>query len=101
MNKNEVRMEYITRETILKLLSDDEIARVSTAETATHLVEGDEYVDLEAPDQGVRTALGGSNARLGRVLPRKAILEKTWREILALLSADRAEAGRSPTSSAG
>jgi hypothetical protein len=34
----------------LKLLSDDDIARVSTAETAASLAEGDEYVDLDAPD---------------------------------------------------
>ncbi|MGE5783205.1 MAG: hypothetical protein ACM3ZE_01385 [Myxococcales bacterium] len=100
MKKNEARTEYITRDTILKLLSDDEIARVSTAETAAHLVDGDEYVDLEVPDQGVRTALGSSSVPMGRVLLKKAVLEKTWREVLALLSAHRAEGGRPPTNSA-
>lgn len=44
----DTRSEYITRESILKLLSDEEIARISTAETAKALAVGAEYVDLEA-----------------------------------------------------
>ncbi|MEN9577477.1 MAG: hypothetical protein RJA70_486 [Pseudomonadota bacterium] len=100
MKKNEPRTVYVTRDAILKLLSDDEIARVSTAETAARLMDGDEYVDLEVPDQGVRTALGSSSIPMGRVLPKKAVLEKTWREIVALLSAYRAEAGGPPTKGA-
>jgi hypothetical protein len=53
---NDIRKEYVTRDTILRLLSDDEIARVSTAETAAGLADGDEYVDLDAPDRGVQRA---------------------------------------------
>jgi hypothetical protein len=89
---NTDRAEYITRDTILRLLSDEEIARVSTAETAVHLADGEEYVDLEAPDQGVRRAHGMTTAPMGKVLPRKAVLERTWDEIVGLLMAHRAEA---------
>ena len=90
--KAEKRTEYITRDTILKLLSDEEIARVSTAETARQLADGDEYVDLRTPDQGVRRALGKTTAPMGDVVPRKAVHENTWRQIIGLVSAHKAEA---------
>jgi hypothetical protein len=90
--KNSTRSEYVTRDTIMKLLSDDEVARVSTAETAAHLLDGDEYVDLEALDKGIRKALGTSTPAMGRVLPRKAVHQKTWGEIVALLPNQRAGA---------
>ncbi len=48
LTMTDTRSEYITRESILKLLSDEEIARISTAETAKALAVGAEYVDLEA-----------------------------------------------------
>ncbi len=91
MKANE-RTEYVTRDTILRLLSDEEIGRVSTAETATQLADGDEYVDLEEPDRGVRRAQGVATAPMGQVLPRKAVGERTWDQIVGLLSAHRAEA---------
>ena len=47
---------YVTRDTILNLLSHDEIAKVSTAEAASGLTEGAEYLDLELLDQGVQRA---------------------------------------------
>ena len=90
--KADVRTEYVTRDTILKLLSDEEIARVSTAETVPHLADGDEYVDLQNPDQGVRRALGKTTSPIGGVLPRKSVREHTWRQIVGLLSAHRDEA---------
>jgi len=84
MKKND-RTEYVTRDTIMKLLSDDEVARVSTAETAAKLADGDEYVDLEELNQGVRKVLGSATAPMGRVVPRKAVQEKTWLQIVAVL----------------
>lgn len=51
---NQQRREYVTRDRILKLPSDDEVASVTTAETAAHLSDGDEYLDLEQLNQGVR-----------------------------------------------
>lgn len=81
------RTEYVTRDTILKLLSDDEVARVSTAETAACLTEGDEYIDLEEPDRGVQRAPSSPTTPMGHVLPKKAVQEKTWHEIEILLAA--------------
>jgi len=95
--KTEARTEYITRDTIMKLLSDDEIARVATAETAAQLNVGDEYVDLTAPDGGVKKATVKS-APMGTVLPRKAVLDKTWKDIVILLAAHKKE-GVAPTPS--
>ena len=95
--KNSNRTEYITRDAILKLLSDDEIASVSTAETAAELVDGDEYIDLREPDKGVRNAHESSTAPMGQVLPRKAVQEKTWGDIVALLSAHQTAGMHSST----
>ncbi len=67
---------------VLGLLSDDEVANVSTAETATALAHGEEFLDLQSLDQGVKRARG-TIAAMGRVLPRKAVHETTWTRILA------------------
>ena len=87
--KNDKRSEYITRDSILKLLSDDEVASVTTAETAASLADGDEYLDLEELDQGVQCAPRNATP-MGRVLPKKAVHEKTWNKILKHLPAPRA-----------
>jgi hypothetical protein len=82
--KNDKRSEYVARDTILKLLSDDEIASVSTAETQPRLAHGDEYLDLEQIDRGVQRA-DGIKVFMGRVVPRAAVQEGTWNKILAYL----------------
>lgn len=92
--KGNKRIEYVTRDRILKLLTDDDISRVTMAETAECLSDGDEYVDLEELDQGVRRALGATTP-MGNVLPRKAVHENTWHDILAVLAAPRMVAARS------
>jgi hypothetical protein len=84
--KTDNRSEYVARDGILKLLSDEEVARVSSAETATRLAEGDEYFDLEHLELGVRVAVEGA-APMRRVLPRKAVQEATWTKILSQLKA--------------
>jgi hypothetical protein len=87
-------MKYIqqtqskTRESILKLLSSDEIASLSRAETAQRLGDGDEYLDLEHIERGVRRA-GRMVTPMGRVLPRKSVHESTWLKIVEQLSALR------------
>ena len=86
--KNDERTGYATRNSILKMLSDDEVASVSTAETAAGLGDGDEYLDLEQLDRGVRCA-GGAAMPMGRVLPRKAVHANTWKKILTQLAAPR------------
>jgi hypothetical protein len=77
-------MRLLTREHVIELLSDGEVANVSTAETKTHLRRGDEYLDLEHLEQGVQRA-DGAVSGLDHVLSRKAIHEDTWRRILRLL----------------
>jgi uncharacterized membrane protein len=76
----------VAKDRILELLSDEEIARVATAETRPSLTDGEQYLDLEHLDRGVQTALGTA-APIGRVLPRRAIREYTWRQIEAHLAA--------------
>ena len=69
----QTRSDDITRDRILKLLSDPELAKVSTAETATRLPEGEQYIDLEELGQGVQRA-SGKGVAMGRVLPKNAVL---------------------------
>ena len=85
---NDSRFEYVARDRVLNLLSDDEIASVSNAETAARLSDDDEYIDLEQLDQGVRRAPAGA-VIMGRVLPRKAVKELTWSKILTQLASPR------------
>jgi hypothetical protein len=78
------RTAYLTRDAILKLLSDDEVARVSTAE-AVRLSDGDEYIDLGQLNMGVRQA-HGTSAPTGRLLPRSSVHDNTWDQIVAQLA---------------
>ena len=80
------RHDYFLRDRVLKALSDDEIASVSTAETADRLDNGDEYLDLEHLELGVCEATEGAPP-MGRVLPRKAVHAKTWSKLLAKIDA--------------
>jgi hypothetical protein len=80
------RAEQDARDTILKLLSDEEIAKVSTAEAASDLTEGGEYLDLEQVDQGVQRAKAATKVTMGNVLPRSAVRDETWSKIIAQLA---------------
>ena len=66
------------RDQIMKLLSDDEVARVSTAEGEARLADGDEYIDLAAPNNGVRRVHRAMQTTMGKVLPRSAVSPETW-----------------------
>jgi hypothetical protein len=85
MKIHDERDRYLTRDKVLKLLSDDEIARVSTAESGAHLDPGAEYLELEALERGVQRAVG-SDMPMGGVLPRKSVHEETWGRILRELA---------------
>jgi hypothetical protein len=85
------RSQYVTRESVLMLLSDDEVAAVATAETATRLPEGDEYLDMEQLGQGVQRS-HHKHTPVGRMLPRKSVHENTWNKILKQLPARPAKA---------
>ena len=77
---------YVTRDAILKLLSDDEVARVSAMEGGPRLEEGEEYVDLEHPQEGVRRVQATSTLKMSEVVPRRALPDATWSKICARLA---------------
>jgi len=74
---------YITRDALLSLLSDAEIARVSTLETAPQLAPGAEYIDLARPERGVLRADHSVLVDMAQVLPRSALSPDTWERILS------------------
>ena len=76
--------ELVTRSTVLSMLSDVEVSLVSTAETSTRLANGEEYLDLNHLDQGVRRA-GAGTMPMGSVLPKKSVRAATWDAIVARL----------------
>jgi len=84
----QTKSDYVTGESVLKLLSDEEVASTSMAEAAAHLTDGEEYLDLEALDKGVQRA-GGSMPPMGHVLPKSAVEAKTWTAILDHIAAPR------------
>jgi hypothetical protein len=81
----DLKKEAVTREAILALLSDAEVAKVSRAEDAPRLIEGDEYVDLEDPAAGVRQ-VHAKSPRPGHALPRSAVSDATWEKIVRILA---------------
>jgi hypothetical protein len=80
------RAEHVTREAVLALLSDEEIAKVSTAETSRELPAGSEYLDLEHLELGVHRASAAIQISMGQILPRTAVHPGTWTKILAQLA---------------
>jgi hypothetical protein len=79
------KKEAVTREAILALLTDAEVAKVSRAEDARRLIEGDEYVDLEDPTAGVRQVHERS-PQASHALPRSAVSDATWAKIVAAVA---------------
>ncbi len=89
------KIDHETREKILMLLSDDEVASASTAETTARPLEGEDFLDLEDLDQGVRSALG-STPTMSHLLLRRSVHKDTWKKILeqlAVLHAVKVHAG--------
>ena len=81
------RAEHIARDTILKLLSDEENANVSSAEGSAGLSQEEEYVDLEHLDRGVQRADAAmTKGTIGHIAPRRAVHGETWSKILAQLA---------------
>ncbi len=88
MNKS--RSSYVTRNSILGLLSTSEVASVAMAETAASLAHGDEYVDLSEVEKGVLRS-DGVKVEMGTVLPRKSVQQATWDKVTEHLKALRIE----------
>ena len=80
----DAKKEAITREAVLALLSDVEMAKVSRAEGEPRLVEGDEYVDLEDLSEGVRQ-VHATSVPTRHAMPRSAVSEATWAKIVSLV----------------
>ena len=83
--RQETRVEFMTRESILKLLSDEEVGRVCTAETKAPLPEGEEYLDLGQLDRGVQRARA-QPGEMATVLPKRNLDPQTWAKILSQFS---------------
>ncbi len=56
--KNNKRNTHVLREGAMNVLSDEEVARIGTSETAERLLSGDEYLDLEQFAQDVHRTQG-------------------------------------------
>lgn len=79
--KTDHRAQYVTRDIIMNLLSDNEVASVAHAETSVQLANGDAYIDLEHLDRGVQHA-GVMSTSMGDIVPQKNVQEATWNSIL-------------------
>ena len=77
---------YVTREAILVLLTDAEVAKVSNAESAFQLDDGQHFVDLENLNLGVQKASGSTAPDMGSVLPRSAVSDATWAKVSAAVA---------------
>lgn len=77
-------LDGATRAMIMSLLSETDVARVSSGGGGCELIEGDEYVDLEQLHDGVlrMEARGATSAEF---LPRNALADATWSSICARL----------------
>jgi hypothetical protein len=84
MNPNR-QTEVVTRDSVLRLLSEKELAHVSTAESGPSLPDGEEYLDLGHLERGVRRALE-KVPPTALVLLRRSVHEKRWNLILAHLA---------------
>lgn len=79
------RANYVSRDAILKLMSNEEIAKISTAETAAGLKAGDEYLDLEHLELGIQSAGTATAVNMKHAVPRSAVSSETWSKIIAQL----------------
>lgn len=86
------RAEMTTRDIVLMLLDDEELARATTSENKPRLLDGDEYVELDHLDRGVRRA-HGSRTPMHRVIPRWSVHPTTWDLILSKLSSTKVRGG--------
>ena len=83
---NAASTEYVTRDKILSLLTDEETANVSNKETAASLIAGDEYLDLARLDQGIQQANSTASVSANEIIPRGAVSAATWTKINAAIA---------------
>ena len=80
------RPAYLTREALLSLLSDDEVARVSTTEASQRLENNEEYIDLFHLWEGLLTVNASSVLKMGHLLARNSVGKETWTKICSRLT---------------
>jgi hypothetical protein len=74
----------IARDTVLNLLSDAEVAKVSTAEGVAALHPEEEFVDLGNLELGVQQADSAAEPTK-TIISRQAVSNETWNKIVAQL----------------
>ena len=74
------------RNASMLLLTDEENARVTTAEAGASLADGLEFIDLEHLERGVQRAGSAATLEMAHVIPRNAVGNGTWSNIVAQLS---------------
>ena len=78
---NARKSDYEMRDSIFQLLSEDEVAQMSANGRKVSLADGDEYIDMAAPDNGIRCVHRAMQLTMGEVLPRRAVSAETWERI--------------------
>lgn len=81
-----INAEYVTRDKILSLLTDEETAKVSNKETVASPIAGDEYLDLARLDLGVQQANSTASVNANDIIPRGAVSAATWVKINAAIA---------------
>ncbi len=76
-----------TKEEILDLLSDNEVARVANVEANGALEDGAEFVDLDHVERGVQRVNAQTRNQVHTIVPRSAVSDETWRRIEDALAA--------------
>jgi hypothetical protein len=80
------KKEYITRQEILDMLSDEEVTKVAIEEEPSHFFEGDEYIDLENLEKGVQKFSAALKKNSNNILAHGAVSDETWGKIIEKLS---------------
>lgn len=76
--------ENLSRDSIFKVLWDDDLDRLGRSKMPVRLDRGDEFVDLQLLERGVQRAISVM-VPTGGVLARKAVEAHTWSRILEQL----------------
>jgi hypothetical protein len=84
--KSDKRAEFVTRDGVMRLLADDERKSVKVVEKGSSLARGEEYLDLEHLELGVRRG-PVTTTPMSDVLPKRALRPATWSKIMELVGA--------------
>ena len=80
------RVDQSARNAIMMLLTDEETARVATAQAGARLADGAEFLDLEQLERGIQRAASRTPIAMGHIIARSAVGNDTWNRIVTHLS---------------